>query len=52
MATRLPLRFIPRPSAVRPALGPAEQEAARLRQLMAEMLAGLEALRALLAREG
>jgi DNA-binding transcriptional MerR regulator len=31
VATRLPLRFIPRPTAVPPAPSPAEQEAARLR---------------------
>src|ERR1700744_4240319 len=50
VATRLPLRFIPRPTAVPPAPSPAEREAARLRQSMLEMLAGLEELRTLLLR--
>jgi DNA-binding transcriptional MerR regulator len=50
VATRLPLRFIPRPTAVPPAPSPAEREAARLRQSMLEMLGGLEDLRALLLR--
>jgi DNA-binding transcriptional MerR regulator len=56
-ASRLPLRFIPRPAAMQPAVeGPrleppaAEQETARLRRAMAEMLTGLEELRALLLR--
>jgi DNA-binding transcriptional MerR regulator len=47
MATRLPLRFIPRPTAVPPVPSPAEQEAARLRRAMVEMLTQLEALRML-----
>jgi DNA-binding transcriptional MerR regulator len=50
MATRLPLRFIPRPTAVPPAPSPAEREAARLRQSMLDMLTGLEELRTLLLR--
>jgi DNA-binding transcriptional MerR regulator len=56
-ATRLPLRFIPRPAAVqsfgeiaRPAPSETERDAARLRQAMAETLKGLEELRALLMR--
>jgi DNA-binding transcriptional MerR regulator len=49
-ATRLPLRFIPRPAAVPSGPSPAEQEAARLRHAMAEMLARLEELRGLVAR--
>jgi DNA-binding transcriptional MerR regulator len=49
MATRLPLRFIPRPAAVPAARSAAEQEAARLRNAMAEMLARLEELRGLVA---
>jgi DNA-binding transcriptional MerR regulator len=56
-ATRLPLRFIPR-AAPPPSLidtmrsGPseAEQDAARLREAMMEMLKGLEEIRALLLR--
>jgi DNA-binding transcriptional MerR regulator len=48
LSTRLPLRFIPRPTAVPPVPSPAEQDAARLRQAMLEMLTGLEELRALL----
>jgi DNA-binding transcriptional MerR regulator len=47
MATRLPLRFIPRPVAVPPAPSPAEQEAARLRHAMMAMLTRLEELRGL-----
>jgi len=50
VATRLPLRFIPRPTAVPPAPSPAEREAARLRRSMLDMLAGLEELRTLLLR--
>jgi DNA-binding transcriptional MerR regulator len=49
MATRLPLRFIPRPAAVPAGPSPAEHEAARLRNAMAEMLARLEELRGLVA---
>ncbi|GAB0119608.1 MerR family transcriptional regulator [Acidisoma sp. 7E03] len=55
IAPRLPLRFIPR-SAAQPPLpanaGPsaAEQEAARLRRAMGDLLSGLEELRALLDR--
>jgi DNA-binding transcriptional MerR regulator len=56
-ATRLPLRFIPRAAALQAGSehmrsGPseAEQEAARLRQAMMEMLKGLEELRRLLLR--
>jgi hypothetical protein len=56
-ATRLPLRFIPRAATLQAASEPArsgpseaEQEAARLRQAMAEMLKGLEELRRLLLR--
>jgi DNA-binding transcriptional MerR regulator len=48
-ASRLPLRFIPRPAAVPPVPSPAEQEAARLRQAMAAMLMRLEELRVLVA---
>jgi DNA-binding transcriptional MerR regulator len=56
-ATRLPLRFIPR-SAAQPPLpsatpaGPSttEQETARLRRALAELLSGLEGLRTLLDR--
>lgn len=54
-AGRLPLRFIPRsaaqpplPSATPPGPSSAEQEAAGLRRAMAELLSGLEGLRALL----
>jgi DNA-binding transcriptional MerR regulator len=50
MATRLPLRFSPRPTAVPPVPSPSEQEAARLRQAMVEVLARLEELRVLVAR--
>jgi DNA-binding transcriptional MerR regulator len=46
--TRLPLRFIPRSAVVSFSPNPAEQESARLRQTMIEMLRGLEELRALL----
>jgi DNA-binding transcriptional MerR regulator len=46
MTTRLPLRFIPRPTAVPPVPSPAEQEAARLRKAMTDLLKGLEELRA------
>ena len=49
VATRLPLRFIPRPTAVPPAPNPAELEAENLRQVMMEMLARLEELRVLVA---
>ena len=49
MATRLPLRFIPRPTAVPPAPSPAEQEAAQLRRAMVDMLSRLEELRVLMA---
>ena len=57
-ASRLPLRFIPRSAAVQPRVdhhrqalaGEAEEEAARLRAAMAEMLRGLEELRVLLLR--
>ena len=49
VATRLPLRFIPRPTAVPPAPSPAELEAENLRQVMMEMLARLEELRVLVA---
>jgi DNA-binding transcriptional MerR regulator len=49
VATRLPLRFIPRPTAVPPVPSPAEQEAARLRQAMVETLTRLEELRTLLS---
>jgi DNA-binding transcriptional MerR regulator len=52
MATRLPLRFIPRPTAVPPIPSPAEQEAMRLRAMMVEMLARLEELRVLVAARG
>jgi DNA-binding transcriptional MerR regulator len=56
-AGRLPLRFIPR-SAAQPPLPPvasaapaaAEQEAARLRRALADLLSGLEGLRILLER--
>ena len=48
-ATRLPLRFIPRPTAVPPTPSPAAQEAESLRQVMMEMLARLEELRVLVA---
>ncbi len=59
--TRLPLRFIPRPvagtgspagsstEAEQPGPSAAEQEVIRLRRAMAEILAGLEELRALLS---
>jgi DNA-binding transcriptional MerR regulator len=49
VATRLPLRFIPRPTAVPPVPSLAEQEAARLRQAMVETLTRLEELRTLLS---
>jgi DNA-binding transcriptional MerR regulator len=49
VATRLPLRFIPRPTAVPPVPSPAEQDAARLRQAMVETLTRLEELRGLLS---
>jgi DNA-binding transcriptional MerR regulator len=52
MATRLPLRFIPRPTAVPPAPSPSEQEATRLRQAMVETLTRLEALRSLFVGRG
>jgi DNA-binding transcriptional MerR regulator len=52
MTTRLPLRFIPRPTAVPPVPSPSEQEAVRLRQAMSEMLTQLEDLRMLVARGG
>jgi DNA-binding transcriptional MerR regulator len=52
VATRLPLRFISRPTAVPPAPSPAEQEAARLRLAMVDMLTRLEALRGLVADGG
>ena len=52
LATRLPLRFISRPTAVPPAPSPGEQEAMRLRLAMVEMLARLEALRVLVADGG
>jgi DNA-binding transcriptional MerR regulator len=52
VATRLPLRFIPRPVAVPPVPSPAEQEAARLRQSLLETLRQLVVLRGLVAREG
>lgn len=55
-AARLPLRFIPRSAAQPPLPAPvpaaasaAEQEAARLRRAMGDLLTGLEGLRALLA---
>jgi hypothetical protein len=50
LATRLPLRFVARPSAVPPVPSPSEAEAARLRQAMVEVLARLEELRVLVAR--
>jgi DNA-binding transcriptional MerR regulator len=56
-ATRLPLRFIPRAATLqtasdnmRPGPSEAEQEAARLRRAMLEMLKGLEEIRVLLMR--
>ncbi len=52
-ATRLPLRFIPRPATVQPVREShhqAEEEAARLRRTLGEILRGLEELRALLTR--
>ena len=50
LATRLPLRFVPRPAAVPAVPSPAEQEAAQLRMAMVEMLGRLEELRGLVAR--
>lgn len=54
-AARLPLRFIPRSAAQQPLAAaatagpsPADQEAARLRRALADLLSGLEKLRSLL----
>ncbi|MBW4022644.1 MAG: MerR family transcriptional regulator [Proteobacteria bacterium] len=54
-ATRLPLRFIPRRVALPPSIesqraSPPDDEAARLRHAMMDMLGRLEELRAILAR--
>ena len=52
LSTRLPLRFIPRPTAVAAVPSPSEQDLARLRQAMVETLGRLEELRLLVSRPG